>query len=863
MKKKLMYIGLVIIMVFIALPTFALARRTLDENDKVLLSGNVHRNARSEHDVGAANADLAMERMILTLRLTAEKQASLERFLAEQQKPTSGNYQHWLTPQEFGERFGPTAADIADATLWLQSKGFTVEEVAKSGVWINFSGTVGKVERAFNTGIRNYKVNGRLYHANAENPSIPRGLADLVGGVVTLHNFPRKTMINGIKALKQNSSQPNYTNGSTHYMSPGDFATIYNVKALYDVGITGAGQSIAIVGRTHPSSANWATFRSLMGLPANAPQVIVNGADPGDLGEDENVEADLDVEWAGAVAKGATIKFVTSKSTSTTDGVDLSAQYIVNNNLAPTMSTSFGLCEAQMSPAENLFYKNLWAQATAQGITPFVASGDSGAAGCDVGSDTTGTGKGVNGLASTPYNVAVGGTQLDDGAGGYWGTTNTNYASALGYIPEIAWNESGSVSGGDGLWATSGGASSIYSKPSWQVSLGVPEDGKRYIPDVSLAAASNTGYIVQSQGALYIVGGTSASSPAFAGIMALIVQKTGQRQGNANVRLYQLGAAQYGASGTAVYHDITSGNNTVPGVTGYSCATGYDLATGLGTVDAAAIVANWATTTASDFAISVTPTSISAIQGASATTTVTTTVSGNFSNAVSLSVSGLPVGTTASFSSASISAPGSGNATLTLTTTTSTPAGSYTITVSGADQTKTHAATLTLVVTAANNTATLFSDGFESTGWYAVQISGRAVWSLASSGRYPKAMPNGGSRLADFNSYTSPKGSQTRIYRASGFAVPASASKVTLNFWMYHDKGYAANNDKLQFQASTNRATWTNVGSAVSRYNGTTGWSKVSIDLTAYKGKTLFIGFMGISAYGNDIYLDDVSVVTQ
>jgi pseudomonalisin len=285
---------------------------------------------------------------------------------------------------------------------------------------------------------------------------------------------------------------------------------------------------------------------------------------------------------------------VVSKTTATTDGVDLSAQYIVNNDLAPVMSTSFGLCEAYMSSGENAFYNTLWQQAAAQGITSFVSSGDAGAADCSAASASSGSGLAVNGLSSTPYNVAVGGTQFSDQGGGYWSATNNAYyTSATGYIPEAAWNESGN-NGGTGLWSTGGGASSVYAKPAWQVAPGVPQDGKRDLPDVSLTAAGHDGYLVKSQGNLYVMSGTSASAPAFAGLMALIVQKTGQRQGNANPRFYQLGNAQYGAAGTSVFHDTASGNNSVPGVTGYSSVTGYDLATGLGSVDANALVNNWA-----------------------------------------------------------------------------------------------------------------------------------------------------------------------------------------------------------------------------------------------------------------------------
>lgn len=573
--------------------SFARQHRVINDKDTVVLRGNVHRHARPELEVDATDYSMPMERMVLSLKLNPDKHSELERLLDEQQDPASPNFHRWLTPEEFGERFGPSSEDIETITSWLTSHGFAIDEVAKSRTWINFSGDVSTVERALHTQIRNYNVDGKLRHANATDPAIPLGLADLVSGVVSLHNFPRKSMRTGGKALSAGNIEPAYTSGSYHSLAPGDFATIYNLTPLYNAGFDGTGQTIAIVGRTNPSgiSANWATFRSTFGLPDNPPVVVVNGPDPGNQGSNENGEADLDVEWSGAVARNATIKFVTSKSTSSTDGVDLSAAYIVNNNLAPVMSTSFGLCEALMGSAENAFYNNLWKQAAAQGITSFVSSGDSGAAGCEGGSDSSGSGRGINGLASTPYNVAVGGTQFNDLTGDFWNTVNgANGGSAKSYIPEIAWNESANVSGGSDLWSTGGGASSIYAKPAWQVSPGVPADGKRDIPDVSLTASGHDGYRVRTEEKWYVFGGTSASSPAFAGIMALIVQKTGQRQGNANPRFYQIGNAQYGSGGAVVFHDTTSGSNSVPGVTGFPCTAGYDLATGLGSVDATALV---------------------------------------------------------------------------------------------------------------------------------------------------------------------------------------------------------------------------------------------------------------------------------
>ena len=577
----------------LASSAFAVSGRIVDDHDAVELHGNTHPHARPDADQGNTDPAQPMERMVLALKMAPEAATELEHLLAVQQDPASPNYHRWLTPEEFGTRFGPKAEDVAAVSCWLSSHGFTVEEVAKGGGWINFSGSVAQVNRAFHTEIHDYLVDGKVHHGNCSNPAVPRGLADLVHGPVSMHNFPRKAMNSGVSALASGNTLPEYTSATGHYLSPADFAAIYNLNPLYAAGIDGTGQSIAIVGRTHTAATNCASFRRLMGLPLNPLQVVVNGTDPGDLGAGEDGEADLDVEWSGAVARNATVKFVISASTASTDGVDLSAQYIVNNNLAAVMSTSFGQCESSMGAAENAFYNKLWAQAAAQGITSLVASGDSGAAGCNGGADTVGSGAAVSGLASTPSNVAVGGTQFSEGNGSYWKAANAGYASALGYIPEVAWNESGSVTGGSGLWASGGGLSSIYAKPAWQSSPGVPADGKRAVPDVALSAAGHDSYLVQTQGAIHAISGTSAASPAFAGIMALVVQKTGQRQGNANVRLYQLATAQHLAAGAAVFHDARGGSNTVPGVTGYFCGAGYDLSTGLGSVDANALVLNW------------------------------------------------------------------------------------------------------------------------------------------------------------------------------------------------------------------------------------------------------------------------------
>ena len=698
-RTRLLLRTLLLMVISGMLSSAALAQRTINEADRVVLHGNVHPQARAEFDRGSANAAMPMNRMVLLLSVRPDAQAELQQLLADQQNPKSPSYHKWLTPAEFGLRFGPTDQDIADASSWLKKSGFSIDEVGSGRMWINFSGDVQKVERAFQTNIRNFEVDGKMHFANATDPSIPRALTGLVQGVVSLHDFKMHS--------NSTASQlpSDFTNaGGAHFLAPGDFATIYNVKPLYNAvpPIDGTGQTIAIVGRTDINLADVQFFRSFFGLPVKDPVFIHNGPDPGDLGGPEETEADLDVEWSGAVAKNATIDFVISAS-GATDGVALSAQFIVNTNLANVMSTSFGSCEFTLQASGNNFWNTLWTQAAAQGITSFVSAGDSGAAACDPSNALAGTRVNVSGVASTPNNIAVGGTQFNEGAGVFWAAANNaDQSSALSYIPEIAWNESGSVPGGSGLFSTGGGASQVYAKPAYQAGPGVPLDGARDIPDVSLSSAGHDGYIIV-QGhttgttGLAAVGGTSAASPSFAGLMALVVQKTGTAQGNANPIFYSMGQNQFGG-GIAVYHDTTSGNNTVPGIAGFSAGVGYDLATGWGSVDAAQMVNFWNNNGTPDFSLSATPASQSVNQGSTATYTVTESVFDNYSNTVTFSVSGLPAGASPTFTPPTLS--GAGTTSLSITTLATTPLGSYPLTITGTDGVLTHTTSVTLVITA-------------------------------------------------------------------------------------------------------------------------------------------------------------------
>jgi len=568
------------------------AARVVDDSRTVQARGNVPPQIAEATDLGPASRDLPLDRVVLLLNLRSGASERLEKLLEDQVDPSSPRYHQWLTPEEYGRAFGVSDEDLKAVVDWLQRNGLGVDEVAAGRGWITFSGTVDQVERALHTEFRELTVNGELHHATTREPEIPAAFADIVVGFPSLGDFFTRPQHRVSEPLVNIS-------GGAHAMAPGDFATIYNTTPLYGAGIDGTGQTIAVIGRTDINLADVQSFRSKFGLPVNDPVITHNGAAPGVVSDEEN-EACLDVEWSGAVAPRATVDFVVSKSTTTSDGAYLSAQYAVNNNLAPIITASFGLCEGNMSPSARAAWNALWMQAAAQMITVFVSSGDGGAAGCDDHKASSGTVAGVSGLCSTPYNVCVGGTQFMDTANpsSYWSAGAYPFPSAKSYIPEQAWNESGSVTGGAGLWSTGGGPSKVYSKPVWQVGLGVPPDGVRDTPDVSLSAAAHDGYVVfqeydPAKGLIWVDSGTSAAAPSFAGIMALVLQKTGSRQGNANPTFYRLAQAQYSSGGPAIFHDVTTGNNTVPGVTGFPAGTGYDLATGLGSVDASALVNNF------------------------------------------------------------------------------------------------------------------------------------------------------------------------------------------------------------------------------------------------------------------------------
>jgi subtilase family serine protease len=572
----------------------------IDYQNRTRLSGHKLPNANSDTDVGAMSDTEMLAGVTLALKPSVEQEAELDRLLAEQHDPASSNYHNWLTPDEYAERFGVSDEDIKTLTDWLTSEQLEVTSIAKARNAIQVRGTVARINTAFQTEMHRYTVNGTTHFANATDPAIPSGFTVVVRAIHGLNDFrmhPRKT----VRKTTDTVLRTNYTSSSgDHYLSPTDLNSIYNIKALHDAGFRGAGQSIVIPGQSRLDLADIQQFRARFGLPPADPETILvpNTRDPGRVVDDMS-ESDLDLEWAGAIAPEAKLIFVYSWN------VMDAVYYAIDQNLAPVITLSYGLCEPLTSRSEALTMQSWAKQANAQGITWVNASGDSGGADCVTSNSTAGAGLSVDLPAGVPEVTAVGGTQFQEAIGGtYWQASNDpNGGSAISYIPEVAWNDSAP---GDPA-AGGGGTSRYFAKPAWQVGSGIQEGG-RNVPDVAFnSSAEHDGYLVYSAGKLEVYGGTSAASPVFAGILALLNQylvSTGGLAraglGNVNPSLYSFASSSPGA-----FHDVQSGNNVVvvtcsgrrrnctSGSFGFEAVPGYDLATGLGSVDAWTFVTSW------------------------------------------------------------------------------------------------------------------------------------------------------------------------------------------------------------------------------------------------------------------------------
>jgi len=784
-----------------------LITQTIDEGTRVTLEGNIRPEANAKNDRGAVADDLPMEHLLLQLRRSPEQEKALQQFIEELHTDGSPYFHQWITPQEFGERFGLAQQDLDTLSRWLESHGFQVNSVYPSGTVIDFSGTAGQVREAFQTEIHELDVQGVRHIANMQSPQIPAAIAPAVVGVVSLHDFRSRPMY-------KPRANYTFTSGGSTYQAvvPGDLATIYNLNPLFSAGTSGQGQTIVVIEDTNVfSTSDWTTFRSTFGLssftagsftqihppPPSGPN---NCSNPGVNGDDG--EAILDAEYASAAAPSAAIELASCSNTFSTFGGLIALQNLLNGSAPPAIvSISYGECEAVNGAASNAAFSSAYQQAVTEGVSVFVSAGDEGAASCDANLSNATHGIGVSGLASTPFNVAVGGTDFGDTYAGtnttYWNSTNTStYESAKSYVPEIPWNDScasvlissflkfSTTYGSSGFCNSSTGASFLttasgsggpsgcatgtpsiggvvsgscagWAKPSWQSIVGNPKDGVRYIPDVSLFAANgvwghyfvfcysdiaNGGVACTGAPSSWAgAGGTSFASPILAGIQALVNQKTGARQGNPNPVYYQLAGAEYsspvgstcnsklgnGVGGTCTFYDVTQGDMDVNCTGTHNCydpsgtfgvlstsngayapafgtTTGWDFATGIGTVNGSNLVKNWPTSSTPNYTLSASPTSLTIVQGSNGTSTISITPSNGFAGSVTFSASGLPSGVTALFNPN----PATVSTLLTLTASSTAATGTATVTITGTSGSLSHTTTVTLTVSSTPVAAT-------------------------------------------------------------------------------------------------------------------------------------------------------------
>jgi subtilase family serine protease len=665
------------------------------DSESLTLKGSLHPFAQAQFDAGRIPADTKLNGISIFFNRSAAQEADLQALIAAQQSPASPLYHQWLTPDQFAARFGMAQSDVEKVESWLQQQGFSIDSEARSKNAIRFSGTAGQVEGAFSTEMHYYRVNGVQHFAASTDLSLPAAIAPVVLGIRNLDDFrPQSHAV----VSRNTRPTPAFTSSETGnvYFAPGDIVTAYNIKPIYSAGSNGAGQSIAIVGQSAIDLSDIQNFQSAAGLTVKDPTLVLmpgTGASTVYADGDEG-ESDLDLEWSGAIAPDATIEFVYTGNNENYGAFD-AIQYAIDQKIAPIISSSYGECEAELSSsplgsgagAESTL-EAAFEQAAAQGQTILAAAGDSGSTDCFVGA---GNGNpslseqealAVDFPASSPYVTGVGGTEVSQAnsayltAGdGYWAAKSSSdiISSALQYLPEVAWNEDEADCGqADCIGAGGGGASALFTKPSWQTGVpGIPNDGKRDVPDIAVYASPDLpGYLICSEdksfwgsgqtsscssgfrdastGELTLVGGTSFGGPIYSGVLALINQQLNYSsgQGLINPTFYTLAAN--GTAYASAFHDITSGNNDCTAgsadcssTAGFSAGVGYDQVTGLGSINAGGLATAWPSSTG--------PTLIDTTTAITASNTApTVNVADNFTVTVtSLSGNTIPTGTVA------------------------------------------------------------------------------------------------------------------------------------------------------------------------------------------------------------------------
>jgi len=513
------------------------------------IPGTVPRALARMAAAGPAPADLPLEH--ITVFLGVRERAALDALIAAQQDPRSPHYRQWIDAAEFADRFAPRRDEYERVRRWFTARGFRIVRDSPHRLALVLAGSVGQVEAALATRIRLFRDRGRTRRGPAVDPSLPEDIATSVRGILGLDDLPKYRpsvqLVDGQSAL-----------------APDDFAAAYAVAPLHAAGLSGAGQSIAVVARSNFRDEDMVEFaRRFMRVP---PRTVVRrfaGRDPGILEpKGEELEVLLDTQWAAALAPGAQVNVVIS----TLEGdIPESVQKAIEERLGNVVTISFTLCEPAAPVISAEIYDSWYAVANAQGQTVLVASGDSGSTECAPSDPRS---LAVNVLASSPHAVAVGGTSFALAADG----------TVPPVLEEAVWN--------DRFGASGGGESQVFARPRHQLAAGLsPLTRRRALPDLSLAASPGApGYVIVQGGGTWIIGGTSAGAPAFASVLALVNERLAVGGlGQLVPALYRLGNEQARGLQAPVFRDVTTGTNGLDGGLGFAAATGFDLATGWGT----------------------------------------------------------------------------------------------------------------------------------------------------------------------------------------------------------------------------------------------------------------------------------------
>lgn len=510
--------------------------------------------------IGAAkqlNRIDAAEQVTLALVLPLRNQDQLADLLHRLYTPGDLLYGQYLTPEIFAQQFSPTQADYEAVIAFAQAQGLTVTNTHSNRTVVDVVGNARTVEQAFGVQLDQYQLaSGRTFRAPSNEPQIPVPLAGRLAAVVGLdtaavwkkHNIERPLAPQGAAAVLSTHAAGSGPGGG---LAPTDIRTAYNFSSI---GATGTGQTLGLFELDGYTAGDITEYERYFNLPTVPLQNVLVDSARGTAGSGAD-EVTLDLELQIATAPNIS-KIYVYEGPDTNSGVVDTYNRIATDNLAKSVSTSWGEAEGYVTSSIRNSENQAFEQMAAQGQSIFAAAGDSGA--YDNGSTLS-----VDDPASQPYVTGVGGTTLTTtGVGGAWKS-------------ETTWN-GGSINNGAG----GGGISTVWSKPTYQSTYGLSST-YRNVPDVSLNANPNTGYAIYVGGAWTVFGGTSCGGPIWSAFIACVNQgriaAAKNTLGFANTPLYLIGAA---SNYTTDFHDIDDNSTNLY----YHATVGYDNATGWGTL---------------------------------------------------------------------------------------------------------------------------------------------------------------------------------------------------------------------------------------------------------------------------------------